>query len=386
MFYLPRRFSNIVSCLLVVLVIANAYFSLAAEPTVDLEATYVGLTLTGQHPSGELEPATSVGLTATFSGSTNVCVGALGYQLFRTMVHAKDGNANNRSAANLEYLARGAGDDLSFYYEFSTGSYGQKNVYWPVFYCWSTDNPAAALGTAQQWTTAVFDQTTVGGACVFSNPRWDTTDGTAPVTMKVDGTTLGCRGQNFSFEVWGGSVSCKGVANRQLNSSGQPIAVVDARFASNGSQPFSAEGQWIVPDNNEYCFRIRLPTGVNNCGRDTNGNCLWSAPLSATGASDGGDGTGISRGPISLEFPNPLAAETVRELIDAILNWIFWLSIPIAVMVILYSGIRMMTAGGDAKKFQNSRKVLLWAVVGLAVIFIGEGFIALIESILDLAK
>lgn len=385
MTYPHPKFSNIVICLLAVLITASASFSLAVEPAVSLEATYVGLTLTGQHPSGGLEPATSVGLTAVFSGSANVCVGALGYQLFRTMVHAKDGNADNRSAANLEYLARGTGDDLSFYYEFATGSYGQKNVYWPVFYCWSADNPAVALGTAQQWTAAVFDQTTVGGACVFSNSRWDTTNGTDPVTMKVDGTTLGCRGQNFSFEVWGGSVSCKGVANRQLNSSGQPIAVVDARFDSNGSQPFSAEGQWIVPDNNEYCFKIRLPTGVNNCGRDTNGNCLWSPSLSVAGTGPG-DGTNISHGPISLEFPNPLAAETVRELVDAILNWIFWLSIPIAVMVILYSGIRMITAGANVEKFKRSRRVLLWAVVGLAVIFIGEGFIALIESILDLAK
>ncbi len=380
MFYLRRKFNNAFIFLLVVVMAGTVRFSLAAEPpSVGLEAVYVGLTLTGQMPSGGLEPATTVGLTAVFSGEADICGGSLGYQLFRTMVHVKDGNANNRSASNLEFLARGSGEDRVFTYEFNTGPYGQKNVYWPVFYCWSSDSPAVALGTAQQWAGPLFDQTTVGGACVFSNLRWDTSDGADKVRMTVNGTTLGCRGQNFSFEVWGGSGGCKTLGNRQ-------IANVEANFANNGSPPFSVERQWTVPDSKDYCFKIRLPSGVNNCARALDGTCLWSETLqdASTGADEAGKRS--LGGPVSLEFPNPLAAETVRELIDAILNWIFWLSIPIAVMVILYAGIKMMTAGGDAKRFQDGRKVLLWAVVGLVVIFIGEGFIALIESILDLAN
>lgn len=378
MICLLRKFNNLLVFLIVSAVVYPAGFGWAAEPVVGMEAVYVGLTLTGQTPSGGLEPATAVALTAVFSGEANICEGALGYKLFRTIIHAKDGNANNRSASNLEYVARGSGEDLAFDYEFNTGAYGQKNVYWPVFYCWSSDNPAVALGTAQQWSGPLFAQTTVGGACVFSNLRWDISDGADKARMTVKGATLGCRGQSFSFEIWGGSADCRGLANRQ-------IANVEANFSTNGSPPFSAERPWTAPDDKDYCFKIRLPTGVNNCARDPAGNCLWSGALQNAGGDEAGKKGGLG-GPVSLEFPNPLAAETVRELVDAILNWIFWLAIPIAVMVILYAGIRMMTAGGDVKRFQDSRKILLWAVVGLAVVFIGEGFIALIESILDLRK
>ncbi len=86
----------------------------------------------------------------------------------------------------------------------------------------------------------------------------------------------------------------------------------------------------------------------------------------------------------SLEFPNPLAAEDLTELIGTIQTWLFYLAIPIAVIMIVVSGIIMMASGGDPGKFGQAKKMLLWSVVGLAVILIGEGFLALIESIINL--
>ena len=52
--------------------------------------------------------------------------------------------------------------------------------------------------------------------------------------------------------------------------------------------------------------------------------------------------------------------------------------------MIIYSGIQILLSGGDPTKVTKGKKILLWVVVGLAAIFIGRGFIALIESILNL--
>ncbi len=87
---------------------------------------------------------------------------------------------------------------------------------------------------------------------------------------------------------------------------------------------------------------------------------------------------------ISLDFPNPLAAQDLAELLQIIQTWLTYLAIPIAVMVIVISGIWMMASGGDPGKFGQARKMLVWAVIGLAVILIGEGFLKLIESIINL--
>lgn len=86
----------------------------------------------------------------------------------------------------------------------------------------------------------------------------------------------------------------------------------------------------------------------------------------------------------SLNFPNPLQSENLNDLIGTIMHWLRVIALPIAVIIIVISGIIMMYSRGDSGKFDQGKKILIWAVVGLAVILIGEGFTKLIESIIEL--
>ena len=327
-----------------------------AEEEVTLDVIYVDGPLAGQTPEGGLEPQVKVALVAAFSGSAELCQS--GYKLFHTMVHAKNGDLSQR-----EYLAKGEGDDVGF--EFNSGPSGQKNVYWPVFFCWSSNLPEVALGTAKQWTSSQrFDQDTVGGRCNLSNPSWSSTSVNVgeDVDVSVDGT-LGCKGRDFTFELWRGG--------RALFS--RIETTINATFPNQGSGPFTVIKRWKVTSDNNYLFKARVP--------DPNGDLAVSGEISP---GRGGGGGGSTEKSVLLEFKNPLAAENFNELIDALLSWIFWLSIPIAVIMIIYSGIQILLSGGDPTKVTKGKKILLWVVVGLAAIFIGRGFIALIESILNL--
>lgn len=372
MIYHRPPFNKILLFLVFIFVFSWAGFAYAAGVT--MTAKYSGGDKDGQAVMGGIEPNSDVKLEASFDGGPSSCEGALGYKLFHTMAHAIGGNSNN-----LEYLARGEGE-VDFNYTFNSNLYGQKNTYQAIFYCWNSDNPQIALGNAQnqQWKSPIFNQDTLGGGCNFSNPRWGSSSIQVgeKAGMTVSGTTNGCKGVDFQFEIWGGTGGCRGLGNR-------PAGTVGASFPTSGSLPLSAAGEWSVPDGKEYCFKIRLPGGVNNCAKAPNGNCLWSGTLRA-GGSSGNSNRGTASA--SLEFNNPLEATDLRELVDAILTWLWWLSIPIAVIMIVYAGFIMMKSGGDPAKFKQGRKILLWAVIGLAVVFIGEGFIALIESILDLGK
>ena len=366
-----RRLNYSLTILIIAIFLTTAFLASAAQE-VTLTAKYKGGDRDGQTVTGGIEPASTIELEAYFDGEPNICEGALNYKLFHTISHAIGGNPNN-----LEYIGRGEGD-INFSYVFNSNQYGQKNTYQAIFYCWSSDNPQIALSTAQQWKSPVFNQDTLGGVCSFSNLQWSDSSPTEGemVEMSVKGSSLGCKGLGFKFEIWSGTNGCKGLANRVA-------ATVDASFSAEGSVPFASTGKWKVPDDKQYCFKIRL--GPNKCASSSNGTCLWSGPLKAgVGGDDNADDGRTTSA--SLEFPNPLNAKDLRELIDALLRWIWLLSIPIAVIMILYAGLKMMTAGGDPKRFQSGRKILLRAVVGLAVVFIGEGFIALIKSILDLGK
>lgn len=87
-----------------------------------------------------------------------------------------------------------------------------------------------------------------------------------------------------------------------------------------------------------------------------------------------------------FEIINPLkgGASDFTSLVKIIAQWIFNLAIPIAVAMIVYAGILFLTAAGEPAKVTKAREVLMYAVIGLAIILIGSGFVTLIQSILEL--
>lgn len=87
---------------------------------------------------------------------------------------------------------------------------------------------------------------------------------------------------------------------------------------------------------------------------------------------------------VSFKIPNPIQATSLIDLAKAIGKFLFDIAIPIAVIVIIYAGILFLTSGGDKGKITKARDALWYAVIGLAIILIGQGFFVLIKSILDL--
>ena len=90
---------------------------------------------------------------------------------------------------------------------------------------------------------------------------------------------------------------------------------------------------------------------------------------------------------VNFQIPNPLGGNitTLTNLIDVIATWIFNISIPIVVIMIIYSGIIFLTSQGNPGKVQQAKGILWYALVGLAIVLIGRGFVELVNSILNLS-
>lgn len=101
------------------------------------------------------------------------------------------------------------------------------------------------------------------------------------------------------------------------------------------------------------------------------------------------DGSGtLSSGPednsaYDLVIENPINAETFGELFTAIYKRLFALILPLAVIVIVYAGILFTTASYDVKQVDKAKEYLKYAILALVIIFIGRGFITLLNSILN---
>ncbi len=87
-----------------------------------------------------------------------------------------------------------------------------------------------------------------------------------------------------------------------------------------------------------------------------------------------------ANGQITIE--NPLDYDTFDELIDALINFIFWVGIALAPIMVLIAGFNFMTAAGDPKKVDTAKKILLYTAVGLAIILMAKGLIGILHQVL----
>jgi len=90
----------------------------------------------------------------------------------------------------------------------------------------------------------------------------------------------------------------------------------------------------------------------------------------------------VGSNPITISLPNPLGeGATIETLLVRIIDFVVAISIPILTIVFIYAAFIMLTAGGKEDKYTQGRKILLYAVIGFAIILAGEGIVKLIEAI-----
>ncbi len=66
---------------------------------------------------------------------------------------------------------------------------------------------------------------------------------------------------------------------------------------------------------------------------------------------------------------DPLGKTTPQTLIGRVINAILGLVGSIALAMFIWGGFTWMTAGGNAENVKKGRDIILWAAIGLVVIF-----------------
>lgn len=70
-----------------------------------------------------------------------------------------------------------------------------------------------------------------------------------------------------------------------------------------------------------------------------------------------------------VNLTNPLGSSDFRVILGSVIKAFLGLSGSIALVMVIYGGFLWLTSNGNPEKIDKGRKVLVWAFVGLAVIF-----------------
>jgi len=81
---------------------------------------------------------------------------------------------------------------------------------------------------------------------------------------------------------------------------------------------------------------------------------------------------------------NPLGTNvtTVPQLIGQILNYILGFTGAVALVVFIYGGFVWMISGGEKDRIEKGKNALVWATIGLAVIFSSYAMLNFIQRAL----
>ncbi len=80
---------------------------------------------------------------------------------------------------------------------------------------------------------------------------------------------------------------------------------------------------------------------------------------------------GNTSGVVKLE--NKLNADTPQELIGIVIDAVLGIVGSLALLMFVFGGITWMTSSGSADKVKKGRDIIVWAAIGLVIVFSAYG-------------
>ena len=96
--------------------------------------------------------------------------------------------------------------------------------------------------------------------------------------------------------------------------------------------------------------------------------------------AQGGPGAGGYPGGGVIE--NPLGTKNIIEVINNVLNYLIYISVPILAIMILIGGFQILTARGEPGKITSGKQTITYAVIGFIIILVSKGIALVILTIM----
>ncbi len=71
---------------------------------------------------------------------------------------------------------------------------------------------------------------------------------------------------------------------------------------------------------------------------------------------------------------------TVDGLLNSITNFLYWISFPIATLVIIIAGIMFVASGGNSEQITKAKNLLIYAGIGFLIIVLANGVVELVTE------
>ncbi len=81
-----------------------------------------------------------------------------------------------------------------------------------------------------------------------------------------------------------------------------------------------------------------------------------------------------------------IKADTISQLVDFLFSIVLQVGVPIAVIMLIYSGFLFVTARGNPEQITTARRAFMWTVIGTAVLLGASVLAGVIQGTIDQIK
>ena len=85
----------------------------------------------------------------------------------------------------------------------------------------------------------------------------------------------------------------------------------------------------------------------------------------------------------TITIPDPLQGREIIDIIDSVMSLLAMIGSGVAVIMIIWAGILYMTAGGGEEKIRTAKKTIMWAIIGVAILWSANFIIDAIKYLLQ---
>ena len=118
-----------------------------------------------------------------------------------------------------------------------------------------------------------------------------------------------------------------------------------------------------LEENTTYTVEV-VPCDISSCYMGNSSSCTFTT------------GSGY-------KIPNPLSpTNDIPTLLEHIISFLFTLSLILGPVFIVIGALYLLISGGDINKVQRGKNIILYTVIGMAIIILAKVFVSLIKNII----
>ena len=86
---------------------------------------------------------------------------------------------------------------------------------------------------------------------------------------------------------------------------------------------------------------------------------------------------------VGICIENPIKSCSFEDLTNSIINFIFYIALAMAPLMIIIGAFYLLTAGADPKRVETGKNIILYTLIGFTLILLAKGLVALVKQFLD---